>query len=37
MRANVRICNGSRIDLASHHKGSARDPKPLLAIAIKKC
>src|SRR6266576_2881160 len=32
MRANVGICNVSRIDLASHHKRGAHDSKPFLPI-----
>ena len=35
MRANVRICNVSRIDLASQHKRGALDPKSFLPIAFK--
>src|SRR5881394_2603041 len=36
MRSNVRICDVSGIDLASHHKRSAPDPKSFLLIAFKK-
>jgi hypothetical protein len=34
MRANVRVCNVSWIDLASHHKRSAHDSKPLFADSL---
>src|SRR5262245_54228602 len=37
MRSDVRICNVGRIDLASHHKRSAPDPKSFLPVPIKKC
>src|SRR5437899_3329031 len=33
MRANVRICDRTRIDLASHHKCSTADPATVLPIA----
>src|SRR6476646_6553068 len=36
MRANVGICNVSRINLAPHHKRGAHDPKPFLPITFKK-
>src|SRR5436190_7093288 len=36
MRSNVRICDLSGIDLASHHKRSAPDPKSFLLITFKK-
>ena len=37
VRANVRICDDRRIDLASHHEDGPPDPVTFLPIAGQKC